>query len=203
MSDELKKENPGLPEGETGEAMLLRMNEHHKPLRDWGFSFIDWRPGMEILDIGCGGGAAIQEMLKLSEGSIVKGIDHSYKSVEMSVKLNAKAIAYERCSIKIYDVMKMPYIDNAYDLVTAIETMYFWENPVVAFGHVKRVLKPGGEFVILNEACDPAAAEGTDYKTPMTIYTEDEIKSMMEEAGFRNCEARRGEGENIMVTGIK
>ena len=199
---EQARENPALPEGETGEKMLLRMNDHHKALRDWGFSFIKWVPGMEILDVGCGGGAAIHDMLKLSEGSIVKGIDHSYKSIELSLKVNAEAIAYERCSVKVYDVMDMPYIDNAYDLVTAIETVYFWENPKIAFEHIKRVLKPGGMFAVMAEACEPSGDE-EEYGAPMKVYTEEELKNIMEDAGFVDCVARRGEGENILVTGMK
>ena len=202
-NEEQARENPALPEGETGEKMLLRMNDHHKALRDWGFSFIKWVPGMEILDVGCGGGAAIHDMLKLSEGSIVKGIDHSYKSIEISLKVNAEAIAYERCSVKKYDVMDMPYIDNAYDLVTAIETVYFWDDPKVAFGHIKRVLKPGGMFAVMAEACEPSGDEEEKYGAPMKVYTEEELKGIMEDAGFVDCVARRGEGENILVTGVK
>lgn len=210
MSEELKAddniktvEDPGFPDGDAGEKMLLRMNDHHKALRDWGFGFIKWVPGMEILDVGCGGGAAIHEMLELSEGSIVKGIDYSDTSIRLSEELNAKAIEYERCSIKKYDVMDMPYIDNAYDLVTAVGTVYFWKDPEIAFRHIKRVLKPGGTFVILAEASEPSNESEMQFDTPMTIYTADELIQIMEKTGFVNCESRRGEGENIMVTGVK
>ena len=210
MSEELKAddniktvEDPGFPDGDAGEKMLLRMNDHHKALRDWGFGFIKWVPGMEILDVGCGGGAAIHEMLELSEGSIVKGIDYSDTSIRLSEELNAQAIEYERCSIKKYDVMDMPYIDNAYDLVTAVETVYFWKDPEIAFQHIKRVLKPGGTFVILAEASEPSDESEMKYDTPMTIYTADDLIRVMEKTGFVNCESRRGEGESIMVTGVK
>lgn len=210
MSEELKAddniktvEDPGFPDGDAGEKMLLRMNDHHKALRDWGFGFIKWVPGMEILDVGCGGGAAIHEMLELSEGSIVKGIDYSDTSIRLSEELNAKAIEYERCSIKKYDVMDMPYIDNAYDLVTAVETVYFWKDPEIAFRHIKRVLKPGGTFVILAEASEPSNESEMQFDTPMTIYTAEDLVQIMEKTGFVNCESRRGEGESIMVTGVK
>ncbi len=198
-----KTEDPGDPEGEVGEKMLLRMNDHHKELRDWGFSFINWVPGMEILDIGCGGGAAISEMLKLSEGSIVKGIDKSYKSIEVSVRQNAQAIAYERCSVKQYDVMDMPYIDNAYDLVTAIETVYFWEDPVIAFQHVRKVLKPGGSFAVLAETGTPSPDDATKFNTPMKVYTASELEEIMKKAGFSSCVSRHGDNDYLMVEGIK
>ena len=213
MSEELKvgqecapvkmaEDDPGFPEGEAGEEMLARMNEHHSPLRSWGFSYIKWRPGMEILDVGCGGGAAVKEMLRLSEGSIVKGVDYSEKSVEMSRELNAEEIEYERCLIEKADAARLPYVDKAFDLVTAIETVYFWKDPEAAFREIWRVLKKGGMFAVLMEASEPSV-EDTGFATPMRIYSEDELCGMMKKAGFESCGSKRGEGENIMVTGIK
>lgn len=202
MSDEIR-EDPGNPVGEVGEKMLLRMNDHHKALRDWGFSYIHFVPGMEILDIGCGGGAAIHEMLKLSEGSIVKGIDKSDTSVRLSQELNSEAIGYERCSIRKYDVMDMPYIDNAYDLVTAIETVYFWDDPLIAFEHVRKVLKPGGTFAILAESGTPSPEDESRYDTPMRVYTAEELEETMKKAGFTSCVSRHGDSDYLMVTGVK
>lgn len=213
MSDELRagqesapvkktEDDPGFPEGEEGEKMLERMNEHHGALRSWGFSFIAWHPGMEILDVGCGGGAAVKEMLKLSEGSIVKGIDHSETSIELARKLNSEEIEYERCLIEKADAANLPYVDEAFDLVTAIETVYFWEDPVLAFREIRRVLRQGGKFAVLMEACEPGIEE-TGFDTPMRIYSEDELCEMMKKAGFASCEAKRGEGENLIVIGTR
>ena len=208
MSDEkevrVKKteDDPGFPEGEEGEKMLLRMNEHHGDLRSFGFGCLSWRPGMEILDVGCGGGAAVRDMLKLSEGSIVKGVDYSEKSVELSRKLNKEEIEYERCMIEKADSANLPYVDDAFDLVTAIETVYFWKDPVASFMEIRRVLRSGGTFAVFMEDCEPRM-EDTGFDTPMRIYSESELCEMMKKAGFASCDSKRGEGGNILVTGIK
>ena len=76
------RENPARPEGKSGEKMLKRMNRSHGPLRDFGLSKISWRPDMRILDVGCGGGATIQDMLKLSVGSVIDGVDYSEVTVQ-------------------------------------------------------------------------------------------------------------------------
>ena len=211
MSEEMKAaeqqvpENPGCPEGDTGAAMLMRMNEHHKPLRDWGFGFIDWKVGMEILDVGCGGGAAVHEMLILSEGSVVKGIDHSEKSISISKVLNAEAIKYERCRIEMAEAQRMPFIDEEFDLVTAIETMYFWTDPLAVMKEIRRVLKEGGSFVVLAEACNHEtwAEDREKFSTPFVVYTVEEIEELMHKAGFTEIGSERGEGENICVIGTK
>ncbi len=198
-------EDPGFPSGDTGAAMLIRMNEHHKPLRTWGFSFIDWRPGMEILDVGCGGGAAVHEMLALSEGSIVKGIDHSDKSIALSRLTNEEAIRYERCRIEKGDVQNTPFIDGEFDLVTAIETMYFWPDPLAAMREILRVTKAGGSFAVMAEACrhETWAEDRDRFSTPFVVYTSDEIAGYMIKAGFADIRKERGEGENICVIGVK
>lgn len=199
------KEDPGFPEGDAGTAMLVRMNEHHRPLRKWGFGFIDWRPGMEILDIGCGGGAAIHEMLELSEGSIVKGIDHSDESVSLSKVTNAEAVKFERCRIEKADVENMPFLDGEFDLATAIETMYFWPEPLAAMREIRRVLKDGGVFAVMAEACshDTWAEDRDKYEKPFVVYTAEEIADYMIKAGFADVKTERGEGENICVLGVK
>ena len=199
------KEDPGFPAGDTGTAMLMRMNEHHKPLREWGFGFIEWWPGMEILDVGCGGGAAIHEMLLLSEGSIVKGIDHSDESISLSRVLNAEAIKYERCRIEKAKVEHMPFLDREFDLVTAIETMYFWHDPLAAMREIKRVVKRGGTFAVLAEACthETWAEDRDKYPGTFKVYTSEEIADLMRSAGFRDIHAERGEGENTIVLGVK
>ncbi len=198
-------EDQGHPAGDSGAAMLIRMNEHHKPLRSWGFSFIEWRPGMEILDVGCGGGAAVHEMLSLSEGSIVKGIDHSDKSIALSKVINDEAIKYERCRIEKADVERMPFLDKEFDLVTAIETMYFWPDPLAAVCEIRRVLRSGGRFVVMAEACnhDTWADDREKFSTPFVVYTADEIADFMKKAGFNEIWSERGEGENICVIGVK
>ena len=200
-----RPEDPGFPSGDTGTAMLMRMNEHHKPLREWAFGFIDWRPGMEILDVGCGGGAAIHEMLTLSEGSIVKGIDHSDESISLSRVLNAEAIKYERCRIEKAKVEHMPFLNREFDLVTAIETMYFWPDPLAAMHEIKRVLKRGGTFAVIAEACTHETWEEDRKKYPGTfkVYTPEEIADLMRTASFTDVKAEQGEGENICVLGVK
>ncbi|WP_164129978.1 class I SAM-dependent methyltransferase, partial [Sharpea azabuensis] len=73
------KENPAMPVGEVGAKMLERMNVSHASLRAFGLHTITYQPHMTILDVGCGGGATIKDLLKLSEESIIYGLDYAQK----------------------------------------------------------------------------------------------------------------------------
>ena len=201
MNNKLEQ-NPARPEGEGGEEMLNRMNSSHKPLRDWGLSLLEWKPGLRILDIGCGGGATIADMLELSRDSFVDGVDYAEKSVEMSRKMNEKHLG-KRCRIVQGDVQALPYEDETFDLITAVETVYFWPDMVNALKEVHRVTKEGGIFAILSEACEPGDHSWGEIQEHMTIYRPQELIEMLEKAGFHDVKAYRGEGEYLTVTGKK
>ena len=50
------------------------------------------KDGWTMLDIGCGGGATLQRLLKRREGSMVYGIDISEESVAKARKVNAEVL---------------------------------------------------------------------------------------------------------------
>ncbi len=57
-----------------GRAMLKFMNLCHAPLTNWGLKLVDIQDGWTMLDIGCGGGATLQRLLKRSQDAKVYGI---------------------------------------------------------------------------------------------------------------------------------
>ena len=78
--------NCACPQGQMGRAMLKFMNLCHAPLTNWGLKLVNIQDGWTMLDIGCGGGATLQRLLKRSEGSTVYGIDISEESVAKARK---------------------------------------------------------------------------------------------------------------------
>jgi len=47
-------------------------------------------------------------------------------------------------------VSQLPFPDDKFDLVTAVETHYYWPDLVADLQEIRRVLKPGGEIVLVN-----------------------------------------------------
>ena len=194
--------NPGRPEGPDGVKTLERMNREHAPLRDFGFSNIEFRPGMRILDVGCGGGMTIAEMLKLSEGSVIDGIDYSPTSVEQSKEQNKEYLG-SRVNIYESDVTKLPFENDTFDLATAVETVYFWPDLQAGLKEIRRVLKPGGQIAIFNEGSDQSILEVWPKIDGMRIYTPAEITKELEDAGFENVHVEHGDEQIIAAIGCK
>ena len=154
-----------------------------------------------MLDIGCGGGFTIRRLLKRSKGAHVYGIDISEESVAKAKKVNAKVLD-KQVFVSQGSAEKLPYLDDKFDLVTAVETVYFWPNLPDCLQEVRRVLKPGGKFAIMVEVVD-SDSKWTSVVEGMTAYSPEELKTMLDEAGFIQTEIHRMKPSNATIIGIK
>ena len=176
------KDNFQNPKGFMGRLMLSGMNMGHTPMAKWGFSQFDIPNGAHIVDIGCGGGYNIKRFLEACPKGFVFGVDISEESVRKSKAVNKNELG-KRCRIMQGSVEKLPFKDNSLDLATAFETVYFWPDPGNNFKEVKRVLKDGGCFAVINDPGDPD--KHWDEMIPgMKAYTAEQIAGFMENAGF-------------------
>lgn len=189
------------PKGRMGRAMLKFMNLCHAPLTNWGLSLLDIQEGRTMLDIGCGGGATLRRLLKRSKGGMVYGIDISEESVAKARKVNA-AVLDKQVFVTQGSAEKLPYEDWKFDLVTAVETIYFWPNLPQCLQEVRRVLKPGGRFAIMVEVAD----ENSKWVTlveGMKAYSPEQLKDLLADAGFVEIEVHRKKPSYATVIGLK
>lgn len=170
-----------------GRLMLAGMNFGHNQISLWCIkNCIQLNGNEDILDIGCGGGKNISNLLKRTSGKVC-GIDFAEQSVIKSKKTNSKAILQGRAEIQEASVFSIPYEDENFDVATALETIYFWPNIIEDFKEVHRVLKPGGKFVVCNEMSNREENIWTSV-LDMNILTADELTEKMIQAGFSRHE---------------
>ena len=189
------------PEGFLGRMMLRFMNFGHAPLTNWGLGLIEIHDRWTMLDIGCGGGATLKRLLKRSEGAKVYGIDISEESVEKARRVNAKVLD-KQVFVTQGSAEKLPYEDGKFDLVTAVETVYFWPNLPDCLKEVKRVLKPGGRFAIMVEVIENDSM-WTDIVKGMTAYSPEQLKKLLDDAGFIQTEIHRKKPSYATILGVK
>lgn len=187
-----------------GRLMLAGMNHGHQKMALWCIeNHIKLSGNEDVLDIGCGGGQNIANFLKRTNGK-VHGIDYSPASVAKSLKKNKKAVTEKRSEIVQANVSAIPFENKTFDLVTAFETIYFWENIINDFKEVKRVLKPNGKFVVCNESSKMEGNERWTNILDMNIYTVEEIIDTMQQAGFADVKSyKKKNTQQICVIGKK
>lgn len=135
-----------------GRVILSQMNARHAEVTEWGLGHVSVGEGFTILDIGCGGGRTIAMLAEKAANGKVYGIDYSPTSVATARRYNARRIEAGQVEIRHGTVSELPFADQAFDLVTAVETLYYWPDPVADLKEVLRVLKPGGHVVVIAEA---------------------------------------------------
>lgn len=181
--------NTRKPEGFFGRMMVNGMNGGgHARLAEWGLSHLTFTADANVLDVGCGGGANVARLLKRCPQGTVTGIDYSPVSVKKSTEVNAAAIAAGRCRVLEGSAAALPFEDGAFDLVTAFETVYFWPDIEECFRGVRRCLKEGGRFAIVNED-DGLTGKNEKWEKMidgMHTYTPDELRTHLANAGFRD-----------------
>lgn len=132
----------------------------------------DRRP--RILDVGCGTGA---NLILLSKFGDAEGVD---------VSEDALAFCRERGldKVRLGAGEELPYDDNTFDLVTALDVVEHMDNDLAGLSEMRRVLRPGGRvllfvptFMFLWGLQDVVSNHRRRYRLP-------QLRRVLEQAGF-------------------
>jgi len=170
------------------------MNSSHSKLTDWGLQHISIQNHDTILDVGCGGGRTISKLAVVATQGKVYGIDYSEDSVAATKRTNAQWIDLGRVEVRHGSVSQLPFPDNMFDLITAVETHFWWPNLPGAMREVFRVTKPGGMLVLIAEVYKGAnttvskLAEKYASRTGMTLLSVDGHRELLTNAGYSNVQ---------------
>jgi SAM-dependent methyltransferase len=116
------------------------------------YDLLDLRPGMTVLDLGCGEGRHAFEAYR--RGAEVVAVDWGVSEVETTKRwLGAIAEAGEasegaRFEVVRGDLLHLPFPDASVDRVMASEVLEHIPDDAAALAEIFRVLKPGGRVAV-------------------------------------------------------
>jgi len=188
------------PSGWLGRRAVRAMNIVHSTMTDWGLQQVTVTRDAAILDIGCGGGLTVQKLAAMAPEGKVVGLDYSPASIAVSRDTNAQQIEAGRVQIQHGSVAALPFPDSTFDLVTAVETHYYWPDLLANVREVQRVLKPGGSFVLIAETYRGGPLRAL-YMVMMPLLraaflSDEEHRSLLAQAGFVNVATKHLPGKN-------
>jgi len=178
------------PTGWLGRFTLWRMNASHSALTDWGLGHIAVRGNYTILDVGCGGGRTVSKLAAIATQGKVYGVDYSEESVAATKRTNARGIDLGSVEVRLGSVSQLPFSDGMFDLVTAVETHFWWPDLPGDMREVFRVTKPGGTLIVIAEVYKGAVtrvsklAEKFAQRTGMVLLSVDEHREFLTRAGY-------------------
>ena len=197
------------PEGLLGRFVGIAMNRGHAKVRRWGLSHIHTEQSpAAILDIGCGGGAALRDMAFLFPNSRFYAIDYSPEMVSLAKKVNRELAACGRLEISLGAISSLPFPDDFFDLATAFESYYFWPDLIHDLAEIRRVLRPGGMLLLVNEVYEDERFHDRNKKwavwANMQIHSPQGYRDFLRGAGYSSVEIHEVPEKNwIAATGRK
>lgn len=102
-------------------------------------------PGSKVLDVGCGIGGPYRNIARFT-GWNITGITLNEYQVQRGNALNKAQGLASQCQSVQGDFMKLPFPDNSFDGVYAIEATCHAPVRQGVYSEIMRVLKPGGVF---------------------------------------------------------
>jgi SAM-dependent methyltransferase len=174
------------------------------------------KPGERLLDIGCGGGlAAIDAARIVGPSGAVLGFDISAPLVGLATERAASA-RVDNVRFVAGDAQTDPIPDGPYDAAMSQFGVMFFDDPVAAFGNIRKHLRPGGriKFACWQSAAKntwwpgrvlaayqsppPPPVDGAPPPGPFAFADPDYVRSILERAGFSNVRCVQFEPEAIV-----
>lgn len=178
------------PSGRQSKAMY-QDPLYHRPNFLAILEHLSLTPKDRLLDVGCGGGAFLQEALK--SGCRAAGIDHSPEMVRAASELNRQAISERRLEVQMSDASHIPFADATFTCAVCTGVFGFLPDPAAVLREVHRVLGSGGRLVVYTSTKElrgtPAAPEPVASR--VRFYEDDELESLARNAGFSGVKVDR------------
>lgn len=135
---------------------------------------IGLKPGMRVLDVGCGIGGPMREIVKAT-GAHVVGLNINAYQLEKCEKYNQKAGITGLTSLLEGNFMAIPAEDESFDAVYQLQATPHTSDKVGVYAEIYRVLKPGGLFASDEWCLTPAYdADNSEHQR---------LKKLMEHGG--------------------
>ena len=89
-------------------------------------------------------------------------------------------------------VSQLPFADDTFDLVTAVETQYYWPDLIKDMKEILRVLRPGGSLIIIAESYKggryAAIQRPVMWLLRSTLLSLDEQRELFSAVGYTNVQ---------------
>lgn len=107
----------------------------------------DVQDGESVLDVGCGFGGTLLQLSERGEDLNLTGVNIDRKQLTYANQLTKSKEKHNITFIE-GNACELPFKDNYFDKVLAVECIFHFPSRETFFKEVKRVLKPSGLFVI-------------------------------------------------------
>ena len=172
--------------------------------------------GIDVADLACGSGHAINVMAKAFPNSRFTGFDFSETGIATGTA-EAKSLGLSNARFVLQDISLLS-TPAAFDLITVFDGIHDQAKPRIVLKNIAAALKPGGTFLMVDVAASSHVHENLDHPLAPFFYTistmhcmtvslalggeglgaawgEQKARELLAEAGFAQVDVQRVEGD--------
>ncbi|GLX22878.1 methyltransferase domain-containing protein [Streptomyces lavendulae] len=124
---------------------VLRSHRWRTAANSAAYLIGELRPGMSVLDVGCGPGTITADLAELvSPGGRVTAVDAAADVLEQAAAYAAERGLSGAVDFATADVHALRFPDDSFDVVHAHQVLQHVGDPVQALREMRRVCRPGG-----------------------------------------------------------
>lgn len=144
------------------------------------------------LDVGCGTGVLLERIGRAWPGLRLAGVDLSPGMLGA-----ARRRLGSRAALVTGTADRLPFREDAFDLVVSTSALHHWPDPVAAIGEMRRVLRPAGRAAITDRCADRwldrlrdrllRRTESAHHRSLRSV----ELAALLADAGFADVRVER------------
>jgi SAM-dependent methyltransferase len=127
------------------------------------------RAGVDVADIGCGSGHAINVLARAYPASRFTGFDFSEEAIATG-RSEAAAWGLSNATFELCDVATLD-LPNAFDVITAFDAIHDQAHPARVLAAITEALRPGGTFLMVDIRAASAVEDNFDLPWATFLYT--------------------------------
>ncbi|KUI23115.1 methyltransferase [Mycobacterium sp. IS-1496] len=150
--------------------------------------------GVDVADIGCGSGHAINVMAQAFPASRFTGIDFSDEGLGVG-RAEAQRLGLQNAQFVAADVATLD-VAEAYDVITVFDAIHDQAQPAQVLANIQRALRPGGVFLMVDIKASSHLEDNVGVPLASYLYTVSTMHCMsvslgLDGAGLGTCWGRQ------------
>lgn len=165
-----------------------RFDRSYGPGRSWqafGHLLLRVLPPLEVADLGSGEGL-LSELLARRAKRVI-AVDNSEKMVAFGAN-KARKNKLKNLEFRLGDLEAPPIDPASVDLAILSQALHHAHNPANAIASAHKILRPGGQIVILDLLQHGFTKAGDLYGDQWMGFAESDLHLWLEQAGFKQIE---------------
>lgn len=152
---------------DSGQTVVSALTEHVLPLVPGLADALE--RGIQVLDLGCGSGRALNKLAKLFPRSQFHGIDISERAIA-AAREEGRYRNLDNLRFDVQDATTFQ-VAEAYDLVTTFDAIHDQAHPDVVLQNIYRALRPDGIYLMQDIRASSNVAKNVSHPAAPLLYT--------------------------------